>query len=207
MGEFVPCEAPLFRVDGSLEKRADVVACVVLEPEPSHEYDPSYGIRKLVDITMRSIASSPFDDPTTSVQALHRVHDCMRLLATRELPDGHHHDPERAAPGDPGARLAGLRTARLDEIRLVGASCPQVARALRAALEDVKSVAPADRRPPLDRQLHLLSAAADQQYDDDADTRAAHVPDGLGIGSGSDVVPRNRTSNGRQAPGGAPAPR
>lgn len=94
-----------------------------------------------------------------------------------------------------------------DEIRLVGASSPQAARALRAALEDVKSVAPADRRPPLDRQLHLLSAAADQQYDDDADTRAAHVPDGLGIGSGSDVVPRNRTSNGRQAAGGAPAPR
>lgn len=49
MGEFVPCEAPLFRVEGTLEKRADVVACVVLEPEPSHESDPSYVISELVD--------------------------------------------------------------------------------------------------------------------------------------------------------------
>jgi hypothetical protein len=62
---------------------------------------------------------------------------------------------------------------------------------LRAALEDVKSVAAADRRPPLDHQL-------------DSNTDAALVPDGLGIGSGSDVVVRDGVSNGCSE-AGAPA--
>ena len=46
-----------------------------------------------------------------------------------------------------------------DEIRLAGASEPQVTRKLCAALADLKSVAPPDRQGPLDRQLRLLSAA------------------------------------------------
>jgi uncharacterized membrane protein len=85
---------PLFRVHRNLSERVAVLACVALEPERSHESERSYGIRTLVDIAARSIASSPFDDPTTSVQALHRLLDCMRLLATRELATGRHHDSE-----------------------------------------------------------------------------------------------------------------
>ena len=42
-----------------------------------------------------------------------------------------------------------------DEIRMAGAGSPQVARRLKAALTDLKSVAPADRIPILDHQLEL----------------------------------------------------
>jgi uncharacterized membrane protein len=74
------------------------------------------------------------------------------------------------------------------ELRLVGAGSPQVARRLRAALEDLRTVAPADRRPPLERQLELLDDAVRRAFADDADVEAALVPDMQGIGSGPDVM-------------------
>jgi hypothetical protein len=52
--------------------------------------------------------------------------------------------------------------------------------------------------------LELLAGAVKRPYEDDSDTDAALVPDGLGIGSGSDVVVSDGASNGRRAVGGAP---
>jgi uncharacterized membrane protein len=192
MGEAVATEAPLVRiVDGRLDarQRAEVLECIVIEPERSHDDDPAYGIRKLVDISLRSIASSPFDDPTTTVQALHRVHDCMRMLATRELPSGHHHDSEGTLRlVVPVLDWEGYVRLAFCEIRLAGAGSPQVARALRAALEDTRQVAPEERRPPLEQELKLLDRAVQRAYEDDADLSAARIPDALGIGSGSDLA-------------------
>src|SRR4051812_6110395 len=75
-----------------------------------------------------------------------------------------------------------------DELRLAGAGSPQVARRLRAALEDLRTVVSSERRPPLDRQLRLLDEAVRRAYSDDADVDAALVADMQGIGSGSDVM-------------------
>ena len=195
MGDSVATDAPLVRVaDGRLDERqrAEVLECIVIEPERSHDDDPAYGIRKLVDISLRSIASSPFDDPTTTVQALHRVHDCMRMLATRELPSGHHYDSEGTLRlVVPVLDWEGYVRLAFYEIRLAGAGSPQVARALRAALEDIHAVAPEERRPPVERALELLDRAVRRAYEDDADISAALVADGLGIGSGSDVARHN----------------
>jgi uncharacterized membrane protein len=191
MGEFVAGGAPLLVVHGRPPAHARVLDCVLLGGERTHEDDPAYGMRKLVDIALRAIASSPFDDPTTSVQALHRVHDCMRLLAARELPSGRRLD----ADGElrlviPVLDWEGYVRLAFDELRMAGAGSPQVARRLRAALEDVEAIAAEDRRPPLRRQLELLTAAVARQYADDADISAALVADGMGIGSGRDVLGR-----------------
>ena len=43
-----------------------------------------------------------------------------------------------------------------DEIRMAGAGSPQVARRLRAALEDLLTVAPQERKKCLQEQLALL---------------------------------------------------
>jgi hypothetical protein len=75
-----------------------------------------------------------------------------------------------------------------DELRLAGAGSPQVARRLRAALEDLKTVAPPERHPPLDHQLTLLEHAVHRAYTDTADINAALIPDMQGIGSGPDVM-------------------
>jgi uncharacterized membrane protein len=94
MGDFVPVGAPLFRVHGDPEglRSEEVSRLVTLGRERAHEFDPAFGFRKLVGIAERSIAQ-PFDDPTTTVQAIHRLHDCLRLLATRQFPSGQPHNP------------------------------------------------------------------------------------------------------------------
>jgi uncharacterized membrane protein len=156
--------------------------------ERVHSEDIPYGLRKLVDIAERSIAQ-PFNDPTTTLQALHRLHDLVRMLGVRPLPPGEHRDSdgvvrlvERTLSWDGYVRLA------FDEIRLAGASTPQVTRRLAAALYDLKTVVPADRQAPLDRQLRLLSAAVHRAYADEEDVIAALTPDTEGIGSGGDVT-------------------
>lgn len=190
MGDFVPVGAPLFRVHGEPEglDSEEVVRCVTMGRERTHEGDPAFGFRKLVDIAERSI-SQPFDDPTTTVQAIHRLHDCLRLLAPRPFPSGRRYDEEgelrlvtRTLGWDGYVRLA------FDELRLVGAAQPQVARRLKAALEDLKTVTPLERQPALDRQLDLLEELVGQQFDDEQDISASLIADQQGIGSGQDLI-------------------
>lgn len=193
MGDFLACGEPLFRVHGAMDRRDDALALVLLDRERTHEDDPAYGVRKLVDIAARAVASSPFDDPTTTVQALHRIRDCLRLLATREFPTGRHHDADgELRLTTPVLSWEGYVRLGFDEVRLAGAASPQVARALRASLEDLRTVASPDRLAPLDHQLELLSAAVEREYDDDTDAQTALLPDPLGIGGGRDVLERER---------------
>ena len=191
MGDFVPRGGPLFRVRGALPEphRSAAARSVILDRERSHQFEPAFGLRKLVDVATRSIYSSPFQDPTTSVQSINAIHDILRRLARREFPSGRDHDAhghvrlvERVMSWEGYVRLA------FDELRLAGAGSPQVARRLRAALEDLWTVASPGRRPPLDRQLELLDEAVRRAYADAADIDAALVPDMQGIGSGPDVM-------------------
>lgn len=189
MGDFVPTGAPLFRIHGDLGTldHSAVARSVVLGSERTHVDDPAYGFRKLVDIGVRSIAQ-PFDDPTTCVQAVDRLHDGLRQLSTRRFPSGLRHDDDgqlrlvvRTTTWEAYVRLA------FDEIRLASIESPQVTRRLVAALEDLTTVAPPERREPLDRQLRLLTAAVERHYDDGEDALAALTADPQGIGSGSDL--------------------
>jgi uncharacterized membrane protein len=201
VGDFVVGGAPLFRVHPGARSTAstsedpagrlragDVTRHVLLASERVHTEDLAYGFRKLVDIAVRSIAQ-PFNDPTTAVQALHRLHDLLRQVAARPLPSGAHRDEdgvvrlvERTVTWDGYVRLA------FDEIRLAGASEPQVTRKMCAALTDLKSVAPPYRQGPLDRQLRLLESAVRRSHEDEEDVVAALTPDTEGIGSGADVT-------------------
>jgi uncharacterized membrane protein len=206
IGDFVSGGSPLFRVHAGPGRTADgrpvagrlrsdeVARLVLVGDERLHTEDIPYGLRKLVDIAERSIAQ-PFNDPTTTLQALHRLHDLLRQLAVRPLPPCQYRDEdgvvrlvERTLTWDGYVRLA------FDEIRLAGPSTPQVTRRLAAALQDLKAVAPPDRQAPLDRQLRLLSAGVHRAYEDPEDITAALTPDTEGIGSGADVTTAVRLS-------------
>jgi hypothetical protein len=65
-----------------------------------------------------------------------------------------------------------------------------VVRRLRAALADLRTVAPPERHAALDRQVRLLDAGVPRRYDDEPDVAAARTPDPQGIGSGPDVIER-----------------
>ena len=202
-GDFVSRDSPLFRVHGALPPSLRDAAAlgVILGRERTHDLEPAFGIRKLVDVAERSIYSGPFQDPTTAVQAINAIHDVLRRLAVREFPSGVHCDGN----GEP--RLIertltwnGYVSLAFDELRLAGAGSPQVARRLRAALEDVLTVAPPQRRGPLKHQLHLLEAGVRRAYEDDADVRTALIPDLQGIGSGPDVMSGGRWFGPKPAP-------
>jgi uncharacterized membrane protein len=200
IGDFVVGGMPLFRVHPGLRPSVDddrpaarldpdrLARLVMLGRERVHVEDLAWGLRKLVDIAERSIAQ-PFNDPTTTVQAMHRLHDLLRQLAVAPLAPCEYRDQdgvvrlvERTLTWDGFVRLA------FDEIRLAGATTPQVPRRLFAALLDLKSVAAPERQAPLDRQIRLLTAAVRRSYADDEDISAALTPDIEGIGSGPDLV-------------------
>jgi uncharacterized membrane protein len=183
-GEFAASGAPLLRVrEGDASRLSPHVAdSVVLGLERTLDQDVAYGLRMLVDIAERSLADSPFLDPTTAVQAIDRLPDCLRQLARRPFPDGVHRDAEGVVrlvvpvmSWEAYVRLA------FDEIRQAGAGSPQVARRLRASLEDLRDYAAEDRLPALDEQLALLDEAVRREVPE-AELAYALEPDRQGIG-------------------------
>jgi uncharacterized membrane protein len=70
-----------------------------------------------------------------------------------------------------------------DEIRLAGAGSPPVTRRLKAALTDLRSIAPPERVEVIDRQLDLLHAAAEASLNDKRDVALALQEDREGLGA------------------------
>jgi uncharacterized membrane protein len=187
LGAFVPANGPLFLVHGDPDELDEdaLLSALSLKLEPALDEDVAYGMRLLVDIAERSLSDSPFQDPTTAVQAIDRLHDLLRQLARRPLPDG------RVRDDDGAIRLLVKSMSWEDyvhlafvEIRIAGAGSPQVSRRLVAALTDLRRVALPERVPALDEQLELLGAATTDAMDNERDVRLALGPDFEGIGAG-----------------------
>jgi uncharacterized membrane protein len=185
LGEFIPADAPLFRVHGD-PARLDEDALhhgLILDLERTLDQDVAYGVRLLVDIAQRSLADSPLQDPTTAVQAIDRLHDILRQLARRPIPDGRHRDSRGnvrlrvpAMTWEAYVRLA------FDEVRLAGAASPQISRRLMAALRDLRSIAPAERRAIIAEQIRLLEAAVTDSLGQGAVAALSVAEDREGIG-------------------------
>jgi uncharacterized membrane protein len=186
LGAFVPAGGPLFIVHGSADDLDEnrLFAALSLKLEPTLDEDVAYGMRLLVDIAERSLSESPFQDPTTAVQAIDRLHDILRQLARRPFPDGR-------VPGEDGEIRLLVKTMSwedyvhlaFDEIRMAGAGSPQVTRRLLAALMDLRRVALPERIEVLDEQAALLRAATVEAMDDERDVRFALDPDREGLGA------------------------
>ena len=195
LGEFVPADDPLFRVHGESTALDEdrLHDALILSLEPTLDEDVAYGVRLLVDIAERSLADSPFQDPTTAVQAIDRLHDILRQLARRPFPDGRHLDEAgqvrltvRTMSWEAYVHLA------FDEIRLAGAGSPQVTRRLKAALTDLRSIAPPERVGIIDLQLDLLSTTTEASLSDERDVAFALHQDREGIGAAATSIDGTR---------------
>lgn len=186
LGEFVAAGAPLFDISGDGAAHMDrpvVLGSVTLGLERTLDQDVAYGLRLLVDIAERSLSDSPFLDPTTAVQAIDRLHDCLRQLAPRDFPDGRYMD-------DNGVLRLVMQTMTwgdylqlaFEEIRLAGAGSPQISRRLRAALEDLLTVAPPERKDAIRQQLHLLEGSIRRAHDARTERRVSSRADASGMG-------------------------
>ena len=166
VGDYVVHGGAVFRVYEGTEvvpSRA-VLAHVGLGPERTLFQDTAFGIRQLVDMAEKAL-SPAVNDPTTAVQSLDRIHDLLRRLVTRPLSSGRYADEHGAlrlvvpqVTWDDYLHLA------FDEIRHFGAGSLPVPRRMRAALADLLSVAPPERRPAIEAQVVALARAVEMAY-------------------------------------------
>ena len=186
LGAFIPAGSSLFLVHGlPTDLNEDRLhAALSLKLEPTLDEDVAYGMRLLVDIAERSLSESPFQDPTTAVQAIDRLHDILRQLARRPFSDGRIEDEDgelrvvvKVMTWEQYVHLA------FDEIRMAGAGSPQVSRRLVAALIDLRHVALPTRVEVLDDQLELLRAATSEAMADERDVHMALDADREGLGA------------------------
>jgi len=164
LGDFVPADAALFRVHGEATglKEDKLHGALALKLERTLDWDVAYGIRMLVDIAERSLSESPFQDPTTAVQAIDRLHDILRQLARRPFPDGRYRDEDgQVRLVVPVMNWEDYVLLATEEITLAGAGSPPVVRRLKTTLADLRALAPPERTAIIDRQLDLLAAAAE----------------------------------------------
>ena len=142
LGSFVPEGAPVLDVhgDGPLDDRA-VARCVRLGKDRTMEQDVAFGFRQLVDVAERALSPST-NDPTTAVQALDELHDLLRRLVSRHLPDGVHRDADgRVRLVTPAPRFDRFLDLALVEVEQYGADALPVQARIDELLRDLAAAA------------------------------------------------------------------
>jgi len=182
VGDHVPSGGTLLNVYGTRElPERRLRRYVALGDERTLTDDPAFAFRLLVDVASKAL-SPAVNDPTTAVQSLDRIEDLLRYAAAKHLSVGVVSDDNgtarlvyRTPTWDDLVELA------LDEIRAFGAGQYQVARRMRAMLDDLIADLPESRRPALRRQSDLLDDAVASAISE-GQRADALVPDRQGIG-------------------------
>jgi uncharacterized membrane protein len=184
VGDFMTRGDPLFRLYGSAGAIADrqLDQAVAIGPERTMEQDPEFAFRIVVDIASKAL-SPAINDPTTGVLALDQVHRLLRVVGARQLDTGRHQD-------ESGALCLAYRTPdwenfvslAVTEIRQFGGNSIQIARRMRAMLENLVEVLPPQRAAALRAELELLGRGVERDFRDPEDRVRADSADSLGMG-------------------------
>jgi uncharacterized membrane protein len=185
-GDFLADADPLFRLYGNgaanLDERA-LRRSVALGAERTLKQDPAFGFRILVDIASKAL-SPAINDPTTGTLAVDQIEHLLGFLGSRSLGDG----IVRDAAGE--GRLVyrtptweDFVTLAVTEIRLYGATSPQVTRRLQALFEHLVRVLPEERSVAIRQEMALLHQTIDQTFSDPRDRTLALTSDQQGFGS------------------------
>jgi uncharacterized membrane protein len=157
---------------------------VAIGHERTLEQDPAFAFRIIVDIACKAL-SPAINDPTTAVLAIDQLHHLLRNVGQRSLDDDRIRDTQnrvRLIHRTPGwedfVHLA------ITEIRHFGCESIQVARRLRAMLEDLIRTLPEDRIALLHQELKLLERSASRFFREPEDRALAAVSDSQGVGGG-----------------------
>ena len=184
VGDFVAAGEPLFVLHGgamAVDDRA-VRSSVAFGPERTLEQDPMFAFRIIVDIALKAL-SPAINDPTTAVLALDQVHRLLRMVGQRKLRG------EVIVDGSGRPRVI-FRTPNWEhyvqvacsEIRACGAGNFQVARRMRAMLENLRRTLPEHRHAALDTELDLLDWAIQTHFSRPEELALARTPDSQGLG-------------------------
>jgi uncharacterized membrane protein len=184
VGDFVAVGDPLFRLfqgGGTLPAEA-LCRSVAVGQERTLEQDPAFAFRILVDIANKGL-SPAINDPTTAVLALDQIHYLLREVGQRHL------DDERVRDKTGRLRLV-YRTPdwedfvflAVTEIRHFGSTSIQIARRLRAMLENLILTLPQARASLLRQELAMLHRSAERFFAEPEDRALAEVGDFQGVG-------------------------
>jgi uncharacterized membrane protein len=187
VGDFVDHGEPLFRLysgAGAIDERK-LHATVAFGAERTMEQDPTFSFRVLVDIAIKAL-SKAINDPTTAVLAIDQIHRLLRVLGKRRLRS------TQILDGAGQLRVI-FRTPNWEdfvhlslwEIRYYGAENIQIARRLRAMIEDLMRTLPGFRHPELREQLDLLDRTVEKIYVIPEDLALARIGDSQGLGGGA----------------------
>jgi uncharacterized membrane protein len=184
VGDFVAVGDPLFRIyrGGSTPSAAELRGSVALGQERTLEQDPAFAFRILVDVASKGL-SPAINDPTTAVVAIDQIHHLLRTVGNRQLDDGRVRDAAgrlrllyRTPDWADFVRLA------VTEIRHFGGTSIQVARRLRAMLENLIACLPEERAALLLPELALLHRSTERAFPDPEDRALAGISDAQGVG-------------------------
>ena len=184
VGDFLAVGEPLFVLHGGAMAIDDrvVQSSVAFGPERTLEQDPMFAFRIIVDIALKAL-SPAINDPTTAVLALDQVHRLLRLVGQRKLRG-------EVIVDESGRPRVIFRTPNWEhyvqvacsEIRASGAGNLQVARRMRAMLENLRRTLPEHRHATLDTELDLLDSAIQTHFTRSEELALARIPDSQGLG-------------------------
>lgn len=191
IGDFVAAGSPLFRIYKGGDDLSDdyLRRFIALGQERTLEQDPMFAFRIIVDIASKAL-SPAINDPTTAVLSIDQLHHLLREIGNRSLSEGQEVDSKgqlrvvyRTPDWEDFVRLS------VTEIRHYGRDSVQVARRLRAMLENLMRTLPEHRAPSLRQELRLLSLSAKRVFADPDDQVLADTGDLQGMGGESQRVP------------------
>jgi len=186
VGDFIAANYPLFHVYGGEEFPADSLCqSIALGTERTMEQDPAFAFRMIVDIASKGL-SPAVNDPTTAVLAIDRIHHLLRHVGSRRLDDERIRDAGRVRLMYRTPDWEDFVILAVTEIRQFGGVSIQVARRLRAMLEDLIQTLPEERAAPLRLELKLLQRSAARFFVEPEDRALADISDTQGVGGRSD---------------------
>jgi uncharacterized membrane protein len=184
VGDHVAEGDPLFRVfqGGAALPAAALRESIAVGQERTLEQDPTFAMRVLVDVALKAL-SPAINDPTTAVLALDRIHHLLRVVGNRRLDDGQVRDGTgRLRLVYPTPDWEDFVHLGVTEIRHFGDRSIQIARRLRAMLEDLIRAVPEARAVLLRQELTLLHRSAERAFAEPEDRALAEVRDFQGVG-------------------------
>jgi uncharacterized membrane protein len=195
VGDFIACGEPLFALHGGAAKidAGRLRTAVAFGSERTMEQDPLFAFRILADIALKAL-SPAINDPTTAVLALDQIHRLLRVVGRRQLRGETIRDQS-------GQHRVILRTPNWEdyvhvscvEIASCGADNVQIARRLRAMIENSIASLPQHRHPALMHQRDRLDRMLTSLYPMPDDLALARVPDPQGLGGSSHPCPTATT--------------
>src|SRR5262249_19513953 len=175
---------PLFRIfqGGTALRREVLCEEVALGQERTFEQDPTFAFRVMVDIANKGL-SPAINDPTTAVLALDKIHYLLRKVGNRRLDNGQVRDAAgrlrlvyRTPDWEDFVCLA------VTEIRHFGGASIQIARRLRAMLDNLVRTMPPARATLLRRELAILHRTSERFFAEPEDRALAEEGDFQGVG-------------------------